>query len=93
MGISRPVARSPTPARGRTTRLSWARRNCVVDPDAASDGLRLVARAGDLRAAGLSFAGIAERLGCEGIKPKRGRRFYDSTVRYMLANQSLVGGA
>lgn len=68
-------------------------RNAVLEPDHSSDGLRLVGRARELRAAGLSFARIAERLMLEGFRPERGRRLYDSTVRYMLANPSLEGVA
>lgn len=64
-------------------------RNAVLVPDADSDGLRLVARARELRAAGCSFATVAERLEHEGFRPERGRRLYGSTVRYMLANRRL----
>ncbi len=68
-------------------------RNAVLERDADSDGLRLVGRARELRQGGLSFARIAEQLMAEGFRPERGRRFYDSTVRYMLANPNLVGVA
>lgn len=53
-------------------------------PMNGSEGLRLEARARVLRSNGLSFAKIAAALTAEGFRPERGKRFYDSTVRYIV---------
>lgn len=53
-------------------------------PVKGSVGLKLEARARALRKQGLSFAKIAAVLEAEGFRPERGRRFYDSTIRYIL---------
>ena len=58
-------------------------------PDPESDGLRMVERARTMRAEGVTLAAIASALEREGFKPERGRRFYASTVRYLLNNPRL----
>lgn len=55
-------------------------------PDPGSDGLRLAERARALRAEGMSLVAVAAALEREGFRPERGRRFYASTVRYLLNN-------
>lgn len=65
-------------------------------PDPESDGLTMYRRARELRAAGLTFAGVAERLTAEGFRPKRpgaGERIAASVVRYMLRNPRLEAAA
>jgi len=57
-------------------------------PMKGSEGLRLEQRARALRGRGLSFAKIAAALEAEGFRPERGRRFYDSSVRYILQRSS-----
>jgi len=84
------VSRAP---RGMRLEREPDGRNTVAVPDPASDGLHLAARARDLRRQGFSLAAIAERLGCEGFRPERGRRFYGSTVRYILNNARLSAHA
>jgi DNA invertase Pin-like site-specific DNA recombinase len=84
------VSRAP---RGMRLERDADGRNAVAVPDPASDGLRLVARARALRAKGLSLAAVAEQLEREGFRPERGRRFYGSTVRYILNNTLLAAHA
>ena len=71
--------------------LRIAGKGFEADPE--SDGLRLAARARELRAEGLTLKAIAEQLETEGFRPERGRRLYASTVRYMLGNPRLTAGA
>lgn len=58
-----------------------------------SEGLRLAARARELRAGGMSFARIAEQLAAEGFQPERGRRIYPGAVRYIVNNARLAAVA
>lgn len=55
-----------------------------------SEGIRLAARARELRLQGLSLAAIARALESEGFRPERGRRIYPETVRYVLSNGRLA---
>jgi DNA invertase Pin-like site-specific DNA recombinase len=41
-----------------------------------------------LRADGLSYRGIAARLDSEGIRPKRGRRWFHTTVKSVLTRDA-----
>lgn len=59
-------------------------------PDSGSDGLALAARARELRAGGMTLQAVAVALQAEGFRPERGRRFYPSTVRYVLRNPRLT---
>ena len=54
--------------------------------DPASDGLRLVVRAREMRDAGMTLDAIGELLAREGFKPERGRRFWPSAVRLLIGN-------
>jgi len=63
--------------------------NGRLEPDPDSDGLRLVQRARALRAEGMTLTEIAASLESEGFRPERGRRFYPSTVLYILNNPRL----
>jgi site-specific DNA recombinase len=45
----------------------------------------------DLRGTGHSFQAIATALNNAGVKPRRGTKFYSSTVRYMLDNPKYRG--
>ena len=38
----------------------------------------------------MTLQGVAQALLAEGFRPERGRRFYPSTVRYILANPRLA---
>lgn len=58
--------------------------------DAGSDGLRLAARARQLRAEGMTLRAVADALAAEGFRPERGGRFYASTVRYIVENPRLA---
>lgn len=60
-------------------------------PDPESDGRQMMRRAQTLRSTGLTLAAIAETLEREGFRPERGRRFYASTVRYLLNNPRMTG--
>jgi len=62
----------------------------ALEPDPASDGLRLYRRARELRDAGSTYAAIAAQLAAEGFRPERGRAFWASTVRGMLRNARLA---
>jgi DNA invertase Pin-like site-specific DNA recombinase len=79
-----PISRPP---RG----LRIVGRSFVPDPQEA----RLVARARQLRAAGETFAGIAERLSAEGARSAAGTELTHGTVRRWITNQrpELVGAA
>jgi hypothetical protein len=44
-----------------------------------------------MRAAGSSLQAIATTLNDTGLKPKRGAKFYPSTIRYMLDNLKYRG--
>ena len=81
------VSRAPRGLRIAGTRLE-------ADPE--SDGLALYRRARELRASGLTYAAVAERLTAEGFRPKRpgaGARMAASVVRYMLQNPRLEAAA
>lgn len=47
----------------------------------------------EMAAAGTSLNAIARQLNDEGVKAKRGGKFYPSTIRYLLGNQALYGKA
>jgi DNA invertase Pin-like site-specific DNA recombinase len=49
---------------------------------------QIIARVRRLRAEGLSYRGIANRLDEEGILPKRGRRWIHTTVKGILARNA-----
>jgi len=65
----------------------------ALEPDPGSDGLTLYRRARELRAEGMTLREIADRLTVEGFQPERGRAFWPSTVRGMLANPRLRDAA
>ena len=50
---------------------------------------KIIARMRQLRAGGLSYRGIATRLGGEGILPKRGKRWVHTTVKNILMRLDL----
>lgn len=60
----------------------------LVINDAESPIVRLVA---DMRVTGASLRSIATALNDAGYVPKRGKRFYPSTIRYMLDNPKYLG--
>src|SRR5262249_27734035 len=49
---------------------------------------KIISRVRRLRAAGLSYRGIATRLEGEGVRPKRGRRWVHTTVKSILARKA-----
>lgn len=51
----------------------------------------IVQKIRSLRMGRLSYQKIAERLNLEGIKPKSGKKFYPSTIRYILKNSTYRG--
>lgn len=57
--------------------------------DPSSDGLRLHARAAELRRQGLAYRAIAAELTAEGFSAERGGDLHANTVRYMLRNPKL----
>lgn len=75
------VSRAPRGLRIEGKRL-------VADPE--SDGLRLAARARQLRAAGMTFQAVADALDAEGFRPTKGRRFYATSARRLVNNPRLA---
>lgn len=46
--------------------------------------LKVIERMRELRAAGVSFDGIAAKLNADGVRPRKSERWWDSTVRNVL---------
>jgi len=59
----------------------------VVDPKAA-ETIRLIFK---LRAKGLTYKELAEKLNHDGIKPRFGKRWHPSTVHYVINNKTYRG--
>jgi site-specific DNA recombinase len=61
--------------------------------EADAEELEVVSYIRELRASGLSYRAIAERLTAEGVPTKRGGAWYASTVSYILKNGLYEGVA
>ena len=61
-----------------------------VDLEPVADEQRTLERMVDLRRRGLSFRQIAGALDADGVRPKRGRRWYASSVRAILDRQGAL---
>lgn len=63
------------------------------EPDRESEGLRVAARARELREGGLTLREIANRLHREGFTPERAEKFSTAGLWYILRNARLLSHA